>query len=182
MNRFAGQLLASLGLGTAAAYGTDMLMHDPMDRLAQGARDFSAQVESAGPAVAAAYSALLTGEMSGMDRIAASMALDGQLPQAGPDGKVAADTPAGAKAIVGAMQLRQERPELAASLSRLLRSEMDLMAREQLAGQDTASVMAAVGSGAGVNPYVPAAAGIAAGGAAALVPALLARRGGGGKR
>lgn len=183
MNRFAGQLLASLGLGAGAAYGTDLLMHDQMDRLAQGARDWKGQVSSSGEEVAAAYSALFGGgPMSGMDRITVARALEGQLPPPGPDGKIQikVSTPAAVEAIKGAIALTQQRPDLVPQVSQLLRSEMDLMAREQAAGQTTASVLAAMEAGAGVSPLVPAMAGLAGGAAGAAIPAGIAalRRGG----
>lgn len=117
------------------------------------------------------------GPMSMMDRIVAAGILEGQMSP--PAGDFRADSPAGKKGIEIAMQIRQEMPELAASLASMAARDIDLIARQSREGLTTADVIAAGEQGAGVSPLPAVLAGTGVGGGTAALAALMRRRGGG---
>jgi|688.fasta_scaffold1118191_2 hypothetical protein len=177
--RFAGELALIGAAGSGAALAADQLAHDEMDRLAQGSKDFRAAVAAQPEELVMAYEQVFSqGEMSMMDRVVAAGILDGQMLPA--DGEVQADSPAGKKGIELAMQIRQARPDLAASLATLAAKDIDLMARQSEKGVTTMDVISAGEMGSGVSPIPAVLAGAGVGGGTAALAALMRKRGGGG--
>jgi hypothetical protein len=95
------------------------------------------------------------------------------------DGEVQADSPAGKKGIELAMQIRQARPDLAASLATLAAKDIDLMAKQSEKGVTTMDVISAGEMGSGVSPIPAVLAGAGVGGGTAALAALMRKRGGG---
>ena len=161
--RFAGELALIGAAGSGAALAADQLAHDEMDRLAQGSKDFRAAVAAQPEELVMAYEQVFSqGEMSMMDRVVAAGILDGQMLPA--DGEVQADSPAGKKGIELAMQIRQARPDLAASLATLAAKDIDLMAKQSEKGVTTMDVISAGEMGSGVSPIPAVLAGAGVGG------------------
>ena len=178
--RFAGDLALTALMGSGGAVLADQLAHDEMDRMAQGARDFNAVLDSAPQEVSAAYMSVFgQGPMSNMDRILATGILMGDVPPPVGGGPAKADSPAGKKAIELASKIREAQPALGAAIGVIADRENDLFAKEALAGVGSADVMNAVAQGAGVSPIPAVLGALAAGGGMAALAALSRRRGGG---
>lgn len=181
MTRMAGQRALLAGaLGAAGAIGADRMVHDQMDRLAQGYKAFEAAYYSAPEPLQQAYAQVYGGEMSNMDRIIATAVLGGSIPP--PQGEAKGDTPAGAKAIETAALIRQKAPEVGNSLAALADQEMELFTRYAVikagGGPDirSADVVAAAEAGAGTSPLPAAIGGVVLGATGAALPGLWARR------
>lgn len=165
MNRMAGMALLSALGGAGAAVGADALSHDPMDRLAQGYKDWGAQVSAAPEMVRQAYVAVFgQGPMSNMDRVIATGILNGSIPPSQGAGPVKADSKAGKKAIEMAEQIRAKAPELGSAVGAIAKNEVALFAKEAAAGVNSQDVVSAADQGAGVS-MIPAALGALGGGA-----------------
>lgn len=166
MNRMAGVALMSALGGASAAAGADALAHDPMDRLAQGYKDWGAEISAAPEMVRQAYVAVFgQGPMSNMDRVIATGILNGSIPPGRGAGPVKADSKAGKKAIELAEQIRAKSPELSSALGAIAKNEVALFAREAAAGVSSQDVVNAADQGAGVS-MIPAALGGLGGGVA----------------
>jgi hypothetical protein len=177
MTRMAGQLIQrALGaglLGAGGAVAADALMHDDLDRLAQGARDFNVAVYGAPPEAQEAYMAMFgQAPVSNMDRLIVTNLLKGNGTGPVDGGPIQADSPAGAKAIEMALEVRQANPALAATLAALSGQEIELLARSAAAGVDPAQTIEAVNQGAGVSPLPAILGGAGLGAVGAAVPPI----------
>lgn len=176
MTRMAGQLIQrALGaglLGTGGAVAADALMHDDLDRLAQSARDLQMAFAGTPPEVQQVYMDMFgQGEVSSRDRLmATSILLEGADTPWATGVPIQADSPAGAKAIETALQLRQSNPTLANTLAAMVSRESDLLARGMSAGVEPTQVLDAVNQGAGVSPLPAMAGGIGLGALGAALP------------
>lgn len=170
INRFAGGTLAAAILGgVPTAIGSQGLLHDDMDYLAQTYKEYEKGFASMSPEAQDAYITITANnKLSGLDRALVGEALEGQV-----EAPEVIKTE-GARAIAQAVQLRQQLPEVAAEVSQLNQQELDLIVQEIRHNTTPQDVMRAEEQGAGVTP-IPALVGGSLGTAAwmAMNPEML---------
>jgi hypothetical protein len=171
--RFAGQIFSgedlSAVLGMAlGGVAVNNIAHDQMDEIAQDVKDarenFNSLMQNK-PQAAAAYTQLFTKPMSGMDHIIVGGILDGSIPPPKDMNNIGADSKEGEDAILLALNIRANDPELGSYLGHLSRISTSITAKSQKARYDKQDVERAIESGAGESP-IPAAAGMMLGGTA----------------
>ena len=156
-----GATIAGAGLGTAGL--TNAIVNDDLDYLSDDLQSGLLDPLDADPVLSSAYRHVFEGrEMTGADRLVATMMLEKGTPK---DGKIVADTEGGAAAIKAALEVRQANPEIALKLQAVATDQGRLIWDQRQAGVSSREVSAANESGAGVNSLIPSLMGVAGAGA-----------------